>query len=372
MATQMLWATIETPDGIVIPGPHGVSSESELYPGISSMVAFIISGGEVLMTDPGIRTRPEYSSGVLDKVCEILDRKNLNLKYIVQTHWHFDHTGNTQYIKERYEAEVLCHPKEQAILEDPMIATRSDYIESFGGDPEQIIKDLGGTFPVLVPEDMMRNHWCHPIEVDRTIEDGDMLEVGELEIQILHTPGHTPGHLSLYNPSSKSLYLVDVMFWPTPIHPHPVGKTAEQIDSIKKCLSLEAEYLFPGHELPRFGKEDTRDYLEDMLVKQLQLEHRILVLLNRHGALTVPELHAESFVIKERYDYNDYSINCTYSHVCRLASQQKVVRTERNDSLTAWKITEAGKLSPEETDVIGGYEKNMKTPLLKSLIAGRS
>lgn len=40
------------------------------------------------MTDPGIRTRPEYPSGVLNKVCEILDRNNLSLKYIVQTHWH--------------------------------------------------------------------------------------------------------------------------------------------------------------------------------------------------------------------------------------------------------------------------------------------
>ena len=372
MATKLLWATIETPDGVVIPGPHGVSSESELYPGISSMVAFIISGGEVLMTDPGIRTRPEYPSGVLDKVCEILDRNGLSLKYIVQTHWHFDHTGNTQYIKERYGAEVLCHPREKAILEDPMIATRPDYVESFGGDVDQIVADLCGTSPVLVPEHTMRDHWCHPIEVDRTVEDGDVLEVGELKVQVLHTPGHTPGHLSLYNPSSESLYLVDVMFWPTPIHPHPVGKAEEQIDSINKCLSLEAEYLFPGHELPRHGKDDTRDYLEDMLVKQLQLERRILVLLNRHGALTVPELHAESFVIKERYDYNDYSINCTHSHVCRLADQQKVVRTERGDGQIAWVVTEAGKLSPEETDVVGGYEKNMQTPLVEGLTAGKS
>lgn len=197
-----------------------------------------------------------------------------------------------------------------------MIATRPDYIESFGGDADQVVADLCGTSPVLVPEDTMRNHWCHPIEVDRTAE--------------------------------------------------------EQIDSINKCLSLEAEYLFPGHELPRHGKADTRDYLEDMLVKQLQLERRILVLLNRHGALTVPELHAESFVIKERYDYNDYSLNCTHSHVCRLADQQKVIRTERDDGQVDWEVTEAGRLSPEETDIVGGFEKNMQTPLLEGLVAGRS
>ncbi len=373
MATKMLWATVETPDGVVIPGPHGVSVESEFYPGISSMVAFIISGGEVLMTDPGIRTRPEYPSGVLDKVCEILDQRNLRLKYIVQTHWHFDHTGNTQYVKERYGAEVLCHPKERAIIEEPMLATRPDYVESFGGNLEEIAKDLNLEDPsaALIPEDAMREHWNYPVEVDRTIEDGDVLEVGDLKIEVLHTPGHTPGHLSLYNPSSNSLYLVDVMYWPTPIHPHPVGKAEEQIESIEKCLALEAEYLFPGHELPRSGKQDTRDYLEDMLIKQLQLERRLLVLLNRHGALTIPELHAETFVIKERYDYGPYSLNCVHSHVLRLAQQQKVTRSRRDDGQVAWEVTEEGRLPRGEAEVVGGHERAMEVPLLKELMTGR-
>ncbi|CAA9455174.1 MAG: hypothetical protein AVDCRST_MAG02-1500 [uncultured Rubrobacteraceae bacterium] len=374
MATKPLWATVETPDGIVIPGPHGVSAESELYPGISSMVAFIISGGEAIMTDPGMRTRSEYPSGVLDEVCGILDRRNLRLKYIVQTHWHFDHTGNTRYVKERYGAEVLCHPKERAIIEDPMLATRPEYVESFGGSVEEIAEDLNLEDPsaVLVPEDTMRGHWNHPVGVDRTVEDGEVLEVGDLEIRVMHTPGHTPGHLSLYNPSSESLYLVDVMYWPTPIHPHPLGKADEQIESVRKCLALEAEYLFPGHELPRSGRQDTKDYLEDVLVKQLQLERRLLVLLDRHGTLTIPELHAETFVIKERYDYGPYSLNCVHSHVRRLLQQRKVARVKRDDGQVAWAVTEEGRPPQGASGVVGGHERAMEeVPLLKGLVTGR-
>lgn len=369
MATEKLWATIDTPDGVVIPGPHGVSAASEVYGGISSMVAFVISGGEALITDPGFRTGATYPAGVLDTVCRVLDEHAVDLKYIVQTHWHFDHTGNTQYVKERYGAEVVCHPRERAILEDPLLATRPDWIESFGGDPAEIAEDLGLDDPaaVLIPEQAMREHWNFPIEVDRTVEDGDVLNVGELEIEVLHTPGHTPGHLSLYNARSRSLYLVDVMYWPTPIHPHPLGRAQEQIDSVRRCLELDAEYLFPGHELPRCGRDDSRDYLEDMLLRQLQLERRIVLVLSRHGALTIPELHAETFVIKERYDYAQdgwyaYSINCVHSHVRRLLDQGRVERLRRADGRVAWQVTPAARLAPEEASPVGGYERANRVP----------
>jgi glyoxylase-like metal-dependent hydrolase (beta-lactamase superfamily II) len=367
MNAKPLWAVIETPDGVVIPGPHGTSAASEIYPGISSCVAFIISGGEVLMTDPGFRTGPEYPTGVLDTICHILDSRHLRVKYIVQTHWHFDHTGNTQYIKEHYGAEVVCHPKERDILQDPLLATRPDYIQSLQGNAVEIAEDfnLGDPSSVLMPAEVLRKYWYFPVQVDRTVEDGEILSVGDLQIQVLHTPGHTPGHLSLYNPSSNSLYLVDVMYWPTPLHPHPVGKIDEQINSIKKCLALEADYLFPGHELPRCGKYDVRDYLEDLLLKQMQLERRLLVVLNRYGMLTIPELHAETFVIKDRYDYAHngwytYSLNCVQAHMRRLLDQGKVARVRRDDGKISWEVTETGKLPKEEVDVKGSYERAAK------------
>jgi hypothetical protein len=95
------------------------------------------------------------------------------------------------------------------------------------------------------------------------------------------------------------------------------------------------------------------------------------VLLNRHGALTIPELHAETFVIKERYDYGPYSLNCVHSHVLRLAQQQKVIRSRRDDGQVAWEVTEEGRLPRGEADVVGGHERAMEMPLLKDLMTGR-
>lgn len=73
---------------------------------------------------------------MLDTATDLIDEWGLDAKCIVQTHFHFDHVGNTQYLKERYNAPVLCHLREQAILEDLMMATRTEYVESMGGTPD--------------------------------------------------------------------------------------------------------------------------------------------------------------------------------------------------------------------------------------------
>ena len=366
MKAKPLWGPIETPDGVWVPGPHGVSGASEIYPGISGGVGIIENGGEALLTDVGYRTTQEYPPGVLDTVTDILDSRGLDVTAIVQTHFHFDHVGNTQYIKERYDAPVYCHPRERAIIEEPMMATRTEYFESMGADPAQVAADLtlDGPEDVTFPEDVFAEHWNHPIDVDGTVEDGDTLQVGELDVEILHTPGHTPGHLSLNTPRTNSLYLMDVMYWPTPIHPHPVGKADEQIDSIEKCLDQGADYLFVGHGLPRCGSYDVEDYLKDMLVKQRQLSHRIRVALSRHGALTVPDLHRETFTIKARYDYAhdgwfSYSLACIQSHLRRLLDRGDVERVELEDGTVAWEVTSEGRLSDDEIAVRGGYERGL-------------
>jgi len=365
MRAKPLWGPVETPDGVFVPGPHGVSARSEVYPGISSGVVLVENGGEALLTDPGYRTDPEYPPGVLDTVCDLLDSRGLDLKYLVQTHFHYDHVANSQYVADRYDATVVCHPREREILEDPMVATRTDYIESMGGDAAQVAAELtlDGPEDVPFPEEPFREQFAYPLDVDRTVEDGETLRVGELDVEVVHTPGHTPGHLSLFNPSSSSLYLTDVMYWPTPIHPHPIGRVDEQIGSVERCLDLEADYLFPGHGLPRCGAYDVEDYLKDVLLKQRATAERIRVLLSRHGPLTVPDVHRETFVVKARYDYAQegrfaYSLACVHSHLRRLLDRGEVERVDL-DGEVGWRVTDEGRLPDDEVAVRGGYERTL-------------
>jgi glyoxylase-like metal-dependent hydrolase (beta-lactamase superfamily II) len=364
MNTELLWGETETRDGAAVFGPHGVSAASRTRPGTSSGVYLIRSGDEALLVDTGRRTAPEYPTGVLDTICDVIDERDVRLRYVVQTHFHYDHVGNTQHLKDRYGATVLCHAQDRPVIEDPTILASTEYIESMGGDPATIAAELTLDDPsdITASKALVREHWNHPVEVDRTVEDGDTVTLGELELRVLHTPGHTPGHLSVYNPSSNSLYLADVMYWPTPLHPYPMGNVAEQIASVEKCLTLEADSLFSGHGLPRFGADAVEDYLRELLLRGRQLEERILVLLSRHGELTIPDLHAETFVIKERYDYaNDgwfaNSMNCIHAHLRRLLEAKEVRRVERENGTVAWEVTEDGQRPAEETGVEGAYER---------------
>jgi glyoxylase-like metal-dependent hydrolase (beta-lactamase superfamily II) len=364
MNTELLWGVIDTPDGAAIPGPHGVSADSRRRPGTSSGVYLLASGGEALLVDTGRRTALEYPTGVLDTTREAIDERGVDLQYILQTHFHYDHVGNTRYLQNRYGATVLAHERDRPVIEDPTLLTRTDDVESMGGDPATIAEELTleGPSDLAASDALVREHWNYPVAVDRTVTGGETIELGELELRVLHTPGHTPGHLSLYNPSSGSLYLGDVMHRPTPLHPYPVGSVAEQLASVEKCLTLDAEYLFPGHGLSRCGAGAVEDYLKDLLLRQRQLEDRILLLLSRHGRLTIPDLHAETFVITERYDYAsggwfENSTNCIHSHLRGLLEAGKVDRVKREDGAVAWEVTRNGRRSEEESGVSGAFER---------------
>lgn len=347
---------VETPDGIAVPGPHGVADDARA-PVTESGVSLLESRGEALLVDTGRRTDPASGSATLDAVEDRLARRGLDLGTVLLTH--YDHVGHAKVLAERYDAEVVCHPADRPVLEEPGLLARTAYLESFGGDPERVAAELCLDGPEALTADVsaVESRYPGPTPVTRTVEDGETLAVGDLAARVIRTPGHTPGHLSLYVPESGSLYLGDVGYWPTPLSPHPVGRAADQFGSLENCLELDPEYLFPGHGLPRCGSGDARDYLLGSLLRARQVAERLPVLLSRHGPLTVPELHRETFVLTARHDFDvggryANALHCVHAHVRRLVETGAVERVDR-DGRVAWRVTEAGR-RPEAEVSVGG------------------
>jgi len=160
-----------------------------------------------------------------------IQENNLNLSQIWITHAHFDHIGGVRWFlgQSKVKPSVMIHPLALPLWNNA------------GGS-----KDFGFDFdPGKAP--------------DHLVHDGDTLAIGDLSFIVLHTPGHTPGHVTFYCAQEKVAFCGDLIFF------HGVGRTdlkgSEPQALIKnitdKIFSLPDDtILYPGHGQPTTVKEE--------------------------------------------------------------------------------------------------------------------
>ncbi|MBV8812895.1 MAG: MBL fold metallo-hydrolase [Verrucomicrobia bacterium] len=336
----------ETPDGWGIPGIHGMLAEDELDGYVQGAVYLIRGDGENLLIDSGNWSLPEFNNGMGEFLIKLLDKEKNKLKYIFLTHFHYDHVGNADALKKRYGAEILCHPLDRPIIEDPLIVTRRENVTRFGLSPEELLADFnleaGESLGLSDPE-IIRRYWDFPVQVDRTVEDGDLLEVGGLELQTVHLPGHAPGQIGLWNPKTSTLYSADLLHYPTPLGPYPIGDAKAHSRSIQRSLELAPEFLLEGHGLSAYSKASSRRRLVHMQIQQQDTRNRILFVLRRFDRpSTILELLPEVLPIKTDLDYpvstgigeaRAYAKACIQCHLVWLVEDGLVQRVKEDGKI---------------------------------------
>jgi len=163
-----------------------------------------------------------------DRILIILAEAGLTVQTIINTHGHFDHVSANQRMKEVTGAELLIHA-----LDAPMLSQLSATAASWGMSSEDSPPP------------------------DRTIAHGDVVQVGNIDLTVIHTPGHTPGGISLH--SNKAVFVGDTLFAGSigrtdfPGGDFGVLKTSIQ----EKLFSLDDDVtVYPGHMgLTTIGQE---------------------------------------------------------------------------------------------------------------------
>ena len=169
--------------------------------------------------------------GDVPLILQALNEKDITAEKILLTHGHFDHAGGALELAGILDVPILGPQEEDAFW--------LDGIEKAG----EMYGLAGG-----------RN-----VRPDGWLEDGDRVELGELSLDVLHTPGHTPGHVVFYHAPSKLAQVGDVLFRGSVGRTDfPRGDHAALISSIKtRLFPLGDDVTFiPGHgPTGTFGEE---------------------------------------------------------------------------------------------------------------------
>jgi glyoxylase-like metal-dependent hydrolase (beta-lactamase superfamily II) len=225
---------------IKIPFPKGMLDYTNIY---------VVEGSEGnIMIDAGW-DNPEAFSALREGLNE--DRlKFQDIKKIVITHIHPDHYGLASKVKQLCGAKVAMHRIEAGLVDSRYV----NFTELLKEMEEELSSN--GVPQAELPEMKEASLWMKqfvlPDPPDIMLEDGDKLGNGSLEFEVLRTPGHSLGHICLYEPNRRLLFSGDhILFNITPhvgFHPqsgdNPLG---DYISSLKMIEELRVNFVFPGH-----------------------------------------------------------------------------------------------------------------------------
>ncbi|GAB1255977.1 MBL fold metallo-hydrolase [Aurantivibrio plasticivorans] len=177
---------------------------------------------EAAVVDPG---------GDLHLIENILKQHNLQLKQILLTHGHLDHAAGTAELAQRHGVPIIGPQEEDQFWLDLL--------------PEHCAKS---GFPP-----------CETFTPTQYLHDGDEVKVGNVELKVIHTPGHTPGHVVLFAAKERVAFVGDVLFQGSIGRTDfPRGDHDTLISSIREKLwPLGDDVQFvPGHgPMSTFGQE---------------------------------------------------------------------------------------------------------------------
>lgn len=156
--------------------------------------------------------------GSIIDIFNVIKQHEFTVEYIILTHGHGDHICRVPEIKEKTNAKIVAHVKEEEVLIDR-------------------VKNLSAQLPGPLVE----------FDADIYVDEGDIIELGGLKLKIIHTPGHTKGGMSIK--VGENIFTGDTLF------ASGIGRTdfyGGDYKQIMKSLKKLAKYddnavIYPGH-----------------------------------------------------------------------------------------------------------------------------
>jgi len=222
----------------ILPGIHRIEAPlGERY-----VALYLIVGDDAsLLVDTGL---DESIRSSLIPYMESIGHPSDRVRYVVNTHADFDHVGGNEAVRGLCpDALLLCGAKDRAQIEDieVMIDDRYGEFRRHGFDETPETKNFIRAV-------------AHTVPVDGARGAGDVIDLGGRRLEVLEVPGHSRGHIGVYEPELRAAFIGDAVLWDSvlttagdPAFPPTYRDVAPYRDTIRQILDLAPDHLLTAH-----------------------------------------------------------------------------------------------------------------------------
>jgi len=248
------------------PGLHRIQAPL----GERFIAMYLFEGSEgALLFDTGVAASVP---GTLLPYLESIGFELSRLRWVVSSHCDFDHTGGNAALKAAApHVEFLAGAADVAMTEDVDELIRRRYGEFAAADG---FDDPPETTALVRSSTSL-------VAVDRALQGGEHFDLGDREIEVLHVPGHSPGHVALWDAANRALVISDAVLGVTvptaigdPAFPPTYRDTAAYVRTIHALRAYDAELLLTAH-YPLYEREAVRGFLDESLAYTDLVDERV-------------------------------------------------------------------------------------------------
>ena len=210
-------------------------------------------------------------------------KKKFSINNVILSHWHEDHISSNNLLR---NAKYFCHSKDKHIVED------ISKIGPYYGLSTTVAENLTDIF---LDSFKMEN-----TKVDKTIEHNEIIKINNLQVRVIHTPGHTAGHCCFYEENSKIAFFADIDLTNFgPFYGCIDSSVIEFEESIEKLKNLDIDIAVSGHKGVFRGKKLIREELDKYKSRIYEYESRILSQLSEKTPVTPEDLMNKNLIYRK-------------------------------------------------------------------------
>ena len=210
--------------------------------------SFLLMGSETaLLIDTGLG---------IGNIKKVVDRLTALPVKVFTTHYHWDHIGGHKYFN-----FIAVHTREKKWMESGIPIPLSVIKQNIMKEP----------FSITPPEDFdIEKYKIYTGKPSKIIDTDEIIDLGKRKIKILHTPGHSPGHLVFFDCKTKVLFTGDLFYKGTIYVNYPSTDPYKYCESLKKITTTLSglKRIFPSHNELNIPLEDFHSFVKFVLANR--------------------------------------------------------------------------------------------------------